>query len=93
MTAPRIVLYAAGYHVDPAGQHVQHFSSHVRILAPRAGRHMKGMVGVGKELQCRACTELFDEGLQQLQVRKLVAASLHEQHRDFNIKEVITALV
>src|SRR5207244_9411589 len=58
-----------------------------------AGRHMKGMVGVGKKLQCRARAELFDEWLQQLQVRKLVAGSLHEQHRDLNIEEVLATLV
>src|SRR5207249_4272766 len=74
-------------------QHVQHFSSHVRILASRAGRHMKGMVGVGKELQCRTRAELFDERLQQLQVRKLVVGSLHKQHWDLHIEEVLATLV
>lgn len=79
--------------VDPARQSVQHFGSHVRILASRAGWHMKGMIGVRIELQCRAGAELFDEPLHEWQVRKLIAGSLQEQHRDLDVEQVFAALV
>ena len=54
---------------------------------------MKGMVGVWKELQCRARAELFDERLQQLRVGKLVPASLHEERRDLHVEEMLATLV
>jgi hypothetical protein len=37
---------------------------------------MKGMIGIGEQVQRRAHAELFDEGLQELRVRKLIAGSL-----------------
>ena len=77
----------------PARQRIQQFDSYVGILAPRARRHMKGMIGVGKGLQRRARTELPRERLQQPQFRKLVVATLQEQHRDPHIEEMLPALI
>src|SRR5439155_14387537 len=73
--------------------HVQHFSSHVRIFASCTGRHMKGMVGLGKQFQCGARAELFDERLQQLRVGKLVPASLEKQHWNLHVEEMFAPLV
>src|SRR5438876_513330 len=54
---------------------------------------MKGMVGLGKQFQCGARAELFDERLQQLRVGKLVPASLEEQHWNLHVEEMFAPLV
>ncbi len=37
--------------------------------------------------------ELFDERLKKPQVRKLIAGSLHEQHRDLHLEEVLCTVI
>jgi hypothetical protein len=59
--------------------------------APSAGGHMKRMIGIVQQLCPRA--ELLDERLYQLGVRERITSSLQEQHRNFHIKKVISALV
>ena len=38
-------------------------------------------------------SQLFDKPLHEWQVRKLIAGSLQEQHRDLHVEEVLAALV
>src|SRR2546425_5410923 len=80
------------HRLDPARQRVQHLDSPLRILAPCTRWHVKGMVGVREELQRRARAEPFDERLQKLQVCKLVAGTLQEEHRNLHLEEVPAAL-
>src|SRR5262245_62373628 len=54
---------------------------------------MKGMVGIGKELQRCARAELFPQRFQQRKVGQVVAVSLQEQHGHLHIKEMLAALV
>src|SRR5207244_6141711 len=67
---------------DPVRQCVQQFVSNFRILASRPGRHVKRMIGLRKQLECRPGAESFAKRLQKLQVREFITSSLQEQHRN-----------
>src|SRR5262245_42173811 len=43
--------------VDPSCEYVQHLAPDFRIRAATARRHMKGMIGICEQLQCRALAE------------------------------------
>ena len=47
------------------------------------------MISVHKDFQCRKPSQFCDEHLQNLEVRHRIAATLQEQHRDADVKEVL----
>jgi hypothetical protein len=51
------------------------------------------MIGILKQLEGCARTELFGERFKKLQVRELITGSLQEKHRDFYIEEMLATLV
>src|SRR6202049_1890834 len=78
---------------DPIRPRLRHFSHDFRILASNARRYVKRMIGILEQLECGARAELSHHRLQELQVRELIASSLHEEHRDLHTEEVLCALV
>ena len=53
---------------------------------------MKGMIGALKQMQRRARSQAFDDRLEQAQFRQRIARALQEQHRDFDIGEMLGAV-
>ena len=53
---------------------------------------MKGMIGALKQTQRRARSQAFDDRLEQAQLRQRIARALQEQHRDFDIGEMLGAV-
>src|SRR5437763_13110474 len=49
---------------DPRRKRIQHLASDLGILSPRAGRHMKGMIGILEQLQRSASAKTFHHGLE-----------------------------
>src|SRR6185436_19437640 len=68
--------------IDPRDQRIRQFSPDLRILASRARRDVKRMVGVVEQLERGTRAELRDQRFQQWQLRELVARPLQEQHRN-----------
>src|SRR5207237_1251368 len=79
--------------LHPQDQFVQQFLSNVRILAARAGRHVKGMVRMFKQLERSERPDSFAERFEKLEVRKIISRSLQEQHRNLHIEKMLCAFV
>src|SRR5436190_2204667 len=47
------------------------------------------MVGIWKQLERGARAKLLDERFQKRQLRKLIASSLEEQHRNLHVEEML----
>jgi hypothetical protein len=54
---------------------------------------MEGMVSIQQQLQRRTRPELHNEWLENLQVRKPIAAPLQEEHRQAYLKQMRTTLL
>ena len=80
-----------GMPVSPLRHGIQQLGSHFGVFAPRSRRHVKGMVCIGKALECDAGAEFFAERLQQIEIRKLVARALKKKHRNSHIEKVLGA--
>ena len=79
--------------INPRGHCIQQFIANLGIFASGPSRHVKGMVGVLKQFHGGASAKLLAERLKKLQVRKLIASSLEEQHRNVYIEEMFRALI
>lgn len=84
---------AAKHTFDPGFHYVQHFGANVGILAARACWNVERMIGVRKELQSCARTELFDDRLQEAQLGEFVPVPLQEQHGNFDVEQMLRAFV
>jgi hypothetical protein len=49
--------------IGPGDERVQHVTPNLRILAASPRRHMKRMIGILEELQCRTLAERFAQRL------------------------------
>src|SRR6266851_4519345 len=78
---------------DPVDHGIQHFIPNFQIVAPGARGHVKGMIGIRKQLECRARAELLGERFEKLQVCELITRALQEQHWKVHVEEVLSALV
>ena len=78
-----------GDHADPRRERIQNFVHDLAVIAARARRHVKGMIGGFDTMQRRRWPKALDQGFQQLQLRKTVAGALHKKHRHMDIGEVV----
>jgi hypothetical protein len=51
------------------------------------------MIGLGDELRAGPRDQLLDQGLQQAQLRELIAGTLKKQHRDRYLRQVARSLI
>jgi hypothetical protein len=79
--------------IEPSCQIVQHFSSHLGILAAGSCWHVKRMIRIPEKLEGCALTKSFDQRLYECSVGERIAGSLQEQHRDFDLEQMISTLV
>src|SRR5512144_2743861 len=68
-----------GHAVEPRSEHIQHVTKHLRILPACPRRHMKGMIGIRKQLQRCTPAEFFAKRLKLIQCRQCIAGALQEQ--------------
>src|SRR5882757_2647002 len=54
----------------PVGKRIENFAHRLGVGAPRARRHMEGMIGALDTMERRRSAEPLDHELQQLQFRK-----------------------
>lgn len=78
-----------GHAVEPRSEHIQNVTEHLRILPACPRRHMKGMIGIRKQLQRCTPAEFFAKRLKLIPRRQFIAGALQEQHRDLNVKQML----
>jgi hypothetical protein len=94
-----IFLHSSSFHFqkaleqfDPPCHAVQHFAPDFRICTSGAGRHVEGMIGIGKQFEGCPGPQLLDEWLEKVEICKLVTTTLQEEHLNLNLEKVLGAL-
>src|SRR6185436_11630493 len=76
----------SSYRVDPACKRIEDFAHGLAVVASRARQHMERMIGAVHQMQGRRW-KTTDRRLDQADLRKAVARSLQEQHRDIDFRK------
>ena len=54
---------------------------------------MEGVVSAGEKLEGGARAKAFAEGIEEIEIREVVAGALEEEHWDLNIEKVLRAII